>query len=741
MIRQTKSWLNPWALSAVAGAVQTVVTEARIAHGVNVPRPDYFYAFGMEAQPLITALNNTPNLNAQGWQIVPAGSAATVLPVVNETDWMKPRPGRYVVTVPPGIGCRIEVNGAVVIPVGSGTSAVQSTVTPAGAFTWSGANGDVRCNSSTPIRIEFDYSGRPGDTTVNSEGIYWQNGNGLGVTLRSTDAQAHHFGEVKFFHSADEADVLAGNRWSQWAVDYFKPANSKAPLRLMDLTYPMQRWVSAPEHIPAADYVGPTSPNIVTGTNSISPHATQKSRMYSPEALAELGNRANRDIWVNIWPMATDATMTVFFTRLYAALNPGLRVWVEGTNEWWNGAFTPNSSYLEYQYTAAFSSGNADANKSRERGRNTAHMSLRAWKIAEEVGGRARCVRVCNAQGGYYDMSRHFYEFVDPGFIQTGARAGDLCDYIAMAGYFYRTTDEQLLSTWSQLAFPGVAPQRGTDTLGPNFAKKFSLRAMFLNEHWLDGPTNGNDAKGWLRKALLNGIDYSIGLIQYHMRLIRQAGYTNPRFGIYEWHSHDDMWVSQLARDIAWPGAAADPAWHACTYNSTTGEATPANLTPVSGYPSNHAAVPLSLMFRTGDLVRCLGAGQSGNALREDRTFKVRVTLDNKLRFYATNAAFNADTPITGASGANIYVVNVTRHKAMFDQLMGFLLDAEGQDVWEYWEQQWYAAEHKIDFACIYPGGVADPLTSAGPPVKPWTLSRKGLHPESNLSSWWRNRP
>lgn len=731
--------IQPFVLSVLSRAVQALVTN--IAHGVNLPRPDYFYAYGMESQPIITALNNTPNLNAQGWQIVPAGSAATVIPVSNETDWMKPRPGRYVITVPPGIACRLEVNGSVVAPTGSAVTTVQSTVTPAGQFTWSGANSDTRPSGATPIRIEFDYSGRPGDTTVNQEGIYWQNGNGLLLTLRSTDGLAHHFGEIKFYHISDEADILAGRRWSQWAIDYYTPVNSQAPLRLMDLTYPMQRWVSEPSHIPAADYVGPTSPNIVTGTNSISPHATNKSRLYSPEALAEFGNRANRDIWVCLWPMATDATLTHFFTRLFAALNSNLRVYVEFSNEWWNGAFTPNSSYLEYQYTAAFNSGNTNANKSRERGLNTAHGSLRSWAIAESIFGRSRVVRVCNAQGGYYDMSRHFYEFVDPGFIQAGARAGDLCDYIALAGYFYRTTDEQQVSTWTNLSLPGSPPQRGTDTLGTNFQKKFSMRSMFLNKHWLDGPTNGNNSKDWLRRALLNGVDNQMVQLWWHMDRIREAGYTNPRFGIYEWHSHDDMWVSQIARDIAWPGAAGDPAWTACTYNSTTGEATPANLTPVPGYPSNHAGFDLNLMYENGDVVRCLGAGQSGNALREDRTFKVRITAGNTLRFYATNAAYAADTPITGSSGTNIYVVNVTRHKAMFDQLMTFLLGPDGQEIFDYWVNSWNNTTHKIDFACIYPGGVADPLTSAAPPVKPWTLGRNGLHPESHLSNWWRTRP
>jgi hypothetical protein len=732
--------INPFVLSALMQAVQAVI-QATIAHGINIGRPDYFQSFGMEAQPLITALNNSPNLDANGWQIIPAGSAATLIPFANETSWQKPRPGRYVITAPAGIGIRVEVNGAVVAPTGSAVTAVQSTVTPVGGYTWSGANSDTRSSTTNPIRIEFDYSGRPGDCTVNQEGIYWQNGNGLLITARSTDGLQHSYSEIKFFHIADEADVIAGNRWSQFAIDYYKPGNSTAPLRMLELTYPMQRWVSETTHIPAANYVGPTSPNFVAGTNSISPHATNKSRLYSPESLAEFANRCNRDLWVCLWPMANDTVLSHFLTRLNAALNPNLRVWVEMSNEWWNGAFLQNSSYLEYQYTAAFNTGNTDANKSRERGRNTAHASLRAWSIAEGIFGRSRVVRVNNAQAGYYDMSRHFYEYVDPGILQTGARAGDICDVIAMAGYFYRTTDEQLASTWASLSLPGIAPQRGTDLFLPNFNKKFSLRAQFLNKQWLPGPTNNNNPQGWLRDAMLNGVDYQIALMQYHMNLIRQNGYTNPKFGVYEWHSHDDEWVSQIARDIAWPGAAGDPAWHACTFNTSTGEATPADLTPVPGYPSNHAGVPLTAMFETGDIVRCLGAGQSPNVLREDRTFKVRVTADNKLRFYATQAAFTADTPITGTNATNIYVVNVTRHKALFEQRMDYLMGPDGTEIWNYWLQKWAEATHKIDFACLFVSGIADPLTSAAPPVKPWTMSRLGLHPESTLSNWWRTRP
>ena len=712
-----------------------------IAHGVNMTRPSYFNGFGMESNPLITALNNTPSLDANGWQIVPSnGAQVSVVPVVNEQDWMRPRPGRYVVTVPPGIACRIEVIASAVAPTGSAVTAVQSTVTPAGQYTWSGLNSDTRPSGASPIRIEFDYSGRPGDVTVNQEGIYWSTGYSLLIMLRSTDGQAHSFSEVKLCHIDDEADISAGNRWSQQTIDYHKPSNSKAPIRMLELTSPMTRWVSDIAHIPAANYVGPTSPSFVEGTNAITPHATTKSILYSPEALAEFGNRANRDIWVCLWPMATDTTLTHFFERLHAALNPGLRVYVEFSNEWWNTAFTQNIKYLAYQYTAAFTSGNADADKNREMGRNTAHGSLRSWAIAEGIFGRSRVVRVCNAQATFYGMSRHFYEYVDPGFVQTGARAGDLCDYISMAGYFYRTTDEQLAYTWTSTPLPGDAPQRGTDTLGSNFNRKFSLRSQFLSKHWIDGSTNGGNAKDWLRRALLNGVDYQIGLMQHHMGQIRAAGYTSPRFGVYEWHSHDDEYVSHTGAYLQWPGSSQDPAWHACTYDSVTGEATPANLTPIVGYPSNHAAIPLSDMFETGDIVRCLAAGQSGNALREDRTFKVRVTAGNKLRFYATQAAFDADTPITGASGANIYVVNVTRHKALFEQRMNFLLGSDGQEVFDYWCSKWAAAEHKIDFACLFLSGVSDPLTTTTVPVKPWTMSRQGLHPESHLSNWWRTR-
>jgi hypothetical protein len=62
-------------LRHIAAAARKLI-QTTIAHGINVARPDYFSSFGMEAQPVITALNNTPNLNAQGWQIIPAGGGS-----------------------------------------------------------------------------------------------------------------------------------------------------------------------------------------------------------------------------------------------------------------------------------------------------------------------------------------------------------------------------------------------------------------------------------------------------------------------------------------------------------------------------------------------------------------------------------------------------------------------------------------------------------------------------------------
>jgi hypothetical protein len=57
------------------------------------------------------------------------------------------------------------------------------------------------------------------------------------------------------------------------------------------------------------------------------------------EAIVELANTVNRDIWINVPVRANDEYVRNLATLLRDSLNPGLNVYVEYSNELWNGAF------------------------------------------------------------------------------------------------------------------------------------------------------------------------------------------------------------------------------------------------------------------------------------------------------------------------------------------------------------------------------------------------------------------
>lgn len=57
------------------------------------------------------------------------------------------------------------------------------------------------------------------------------------------------------------------------------------------------------------------------------------------EAVIELANATNRDVWINIPVRANDEYVTNLATQLLSDLNPGINVYVEYSNELWNAAF------------------------------------------------------------------------------------------------------------------------------------------------------------------------------------------------------------------------------------------------------------------------------------------------------------------------------------------------------------------------------------------------------------------
>src|SRR5262249_41900521 len=64
------------------------------------------------------------------------------------------------------------------------------------------------------------------------------------------------------------------------------------------------------------------------------------------EYVIDLANATGKDIWINIPEGATDNYVTQLATLIKNNLNPGIHVYVEYSNELWNGAFSQTQANL-----------------------------------------------------------------------------------------------------------------------------------------------------------------------------------------------------------------------------------------------------------------------------------------------------------------------------------------------------------------------------------------------------------
>jgi len=137
--------------------------------------------------------------------------------------------------------------------------------------------------------------------------------------------------------------------------------------------------------------------------------ATFSDKGVALEVMIDLCNRLRADAWFCMPHLADDAYVRQFAQMVKDRLNPDLKVYVEYSNEVWNGMF-PQSRYAgEQGQKLGF------AEKPWEAAwRYTAWRSVQIFKIWEEVfGGRTRLVRVLATQAAVPYISERILEFQD----------------------------------------------------------------------------------------------------------------------------------------------------------------------------------------------------------------------------------------------------------------------------------------------------------------------------------------
>ena len=137
--------------------------------------------------------------------------------------------------------------------------------------------------------------------------------------------------------------------------------------------------------------------------------ATFSKKGIALELLIDLANRLDADPWFCIPHLADDDYIRNFALMVKNRLDPNLKIYVEYSNETWNGMF-PQSKYAgEQGKNLGF------AEKPWEAGwRYTAYRSVQIFKIfAQVLGGNERLVRILPSQAANPYVSERVVEFQD----------------------------------------------------------------------------------------------------------------------------------------------------------------------------------------------------------------------------------------------------------------------------------------------------------------------------------------
>jgi len=126
------------------------------------------------------------------------------------------------------------------------------------------------------------------------------------------------------------------------------------------------------------------------------------------EVMIDLSNRLKVDPWFCMPHLADDSYVRDFAAVVKSRLDPGRRVYVEYSNEVWNGMFAQSKYAGEQGLKLGF------AEKPWEAAwRYTAYRSVQIFKIWEETLGRERIVRVLPSQAANSYVSQRVVEFQD----------------------------------------------------------------------------------------------------------------------------------------------------------------------------------------------------------------------------------------------------------------------------------------------------------------------------------------
>lgn len=709
-------------------------------HGYNLSGSWYADGCGLFINRLYDSAI-TGNKTALGYPTGAIGSYTEyVLLQSNAYEWSQFKPGVYK-AVGKGTGHRVTLSGYGL------TTVTFDTV--------------LGVDFSVPI-TRTAMAAPTGDdalTFANRQYLKLSVANLTGAVIPDFNITTHPLGVV---HADDEAAFAVGTGTLRLTADYAASGTtaSKGPVRPMSLMQTIAGWVKDVSDIPVDGSVDHT--NFFITYPGVTYDPSSKYRVHSPEMHARTAIESGNPLWVSLWPMMTDAALTAYFTRLAAAYPEG-DLWVEGSNEIWNFAYTSNSGFLASEYGKPENQNTGVMYPSTEpsliaaMGKNAAHFSFRCYRAADAAFGRARVKRTVNCQLGWIDASMSALDAVcPPGFgAMSGLPLGKVMDAACVAAYTnFAPDDLSALNGFSGApntgrGIKGTFDVGGIDTWN---SSGFNRRQLLENGVSYDTAYTGFSAGAWSDKAHKNSVDNTANLMVQWQVALATKGYSPLRY-VYEGAmSHDDTpsFGYQGYTEHGPNGVGYLFACNPATGAFSLADGMPPNMgaTLDGTHTFTDTAKTLSALYSDGDLV----------SFGWNDDFPVKLTYpcrvisgalyifrnDDGGASYATGTIGAAYKPV-GITATKVIVTNITRlanhHRNVMTKLWANTAeDGTGVTVMDYLHDKYVAAgiSHSAGFIMV---GSATNCFADYTGTKPWAYKPNGLDsPDTGLLTWVKTK-
>ena len=241
----------------------------------------------------------------------------------------------------------------------AGDTTADPTLAPVRADGWPSGDfaicigDDLNLFSAGTGTYEGSYTGTTIATSITGSACTVQNHRSVGggvyrfeVVLTGSKAPYLSFSGIPA-NFADLRLIRPGYAWDTNKVftdEWLAMVAPYSVIRTMNVTR-----TSEPFSLGNAIYTSGGQTNWASRWTDTSTPAGKIWRRHTWEMVAQIANATGKDIWVCIPHRATDDYMTGMFNTLHALVNPGIKIWVEYSNEIWNTspAFQPQYGHCQ----------------------------------------------------------------------------------------------------------------------------------------------------------------------------------------------------------------------------------------------------------------------------------------------------------------------------------------------------------------------------------------------------------